>query len=55
MFSGYHETTDASDTNKYFGQSVDKKWMLGIGSKFGVTSEGTIYASDAYITVNSGS
>ena len=47
MHSEGYTTTDASDDKKYFGQATDKTWKLGIGSNFGVTDEGILYAVGA--------
>jgi hypothetical protein len=41
-------STPKSDTNK-FGSSGSKNWMLGIGSGFGVTSDGGVYATHGKI------
>lgn len=49
MYSSGYTTTDASSNNKYFGQSDDKTWMLGVGSGFGVTSDGEVYATAGQI------
>jgi hypothetical protein len=49
MYSTGYTTTDAS-TKKYFGETENKTWALGIGSGFGVTTNGVIYASGAILS-----
>lgn len=46
MYSSGYSTTDASETKTYFGQSENKTWALGIGSNFGVTTDGELYAQE---------
>jgi hypothetical protein len=37
------------ESGNYFGAEESKTWLLGIGSKFGVTNNGSIYATQAHI------
>ena len=50
MYSSGYTTTDASSSNKYFGQTNNLTWCLGIGDRFGVTKSGQLFATDAYLT-----
>lgn len=49
MYSTGYTTSDASSSKKYFGQTSNKTWKLGIGSNFGVDSNGSIYAKSGQI------
>jgi hypothetical protein len=37
--------TGSGVSGDYFGAGESKTWLLGIGSKFGVTNNGEIYAT----------
>ena len=50
MYSEGFLTNDASSTKKYFGQTSNLTWCLGIGQRFGVTKSGQLFATDAYLT-----
>ena len=46
-------TADVGTAVKFAGISTaTKAWRIGTGSKFGVTSDGTLYATNAYVTGN---
>ena len=49
MYSTGYKTEDAGNKS-YFGQKENKIWTLGIGSNFGVTNEGKLYAVDGNFT-----
>ena len=44
LYPDGYTTNDASESNKYFGQTDNKTWMLTVGSNFGVTKDGVMYA-----------
>jgi hypothetical protein len=49
MYSTGYTTTDASSDKKYFGETENKTWALGIGKNFGVTTNGEIFANSGKI------
>ena len=48
LYPDGYDTSDASVSNEHLGQT-GKKWMLTIGSNFGVDSEGNLYATGGQI------
>jgi hypothetical protein len=52
--TGFHMFTSNYETGSWFGASdATTEWALGIGSKFGVTSSGAVYAKELHAS-NSG-
>jgi hypothetical protein len=50
MYPSGFKTIDASSDNRYFGQYTDMNWALGIGDKFGVTTDGSLYCTSGTFT-----
>ena len=48
--SVFLSTTDMAGTNGFFGGTSINNWRITMGSNFGVTSDGTLYANNANIT-----